>query len=798
MTASQKHIDVDAVKLAVVGRENETLAAVCGFGIELLDGKHHDTCPKCGTGTNRFRAFKDGKGGTVCSGCNPNGSGDVFASIQWFKDCDFMEAVNEVASYLNIHPSSNGKPKRSAVEVLEAIAREKKVSASALVVYGAKVSGDTGYMPMYDPRGKQCSTCAMNGKGRNQKGKTVGVFLPHVKATKKPHLPKPGETSYLVEGWKDTPALWQLSTDEFPHHLLAVGLPGSSLPERFAPMFTGVHVVIVPDRDRAGENGANRTAAVLRGHAASTKVATLPAEWKETGGDGVREVLTKTNGEQLVRDALAAAKEWEPTRGLILIDPENKPVSEVVEAVTNCLLSGGELFNRTGQPVIIRRGSITPILSSRQLSGIINEFSEVVVVTLTKDGEKSHYKPLPTDYANVWLNRISEFEKLPIVRLFTRNPVYTADFRLAEVGFDADSGIYYDGQPITPADDTKHLDELLQDFCFKAPGDRTNYIGMLLTCLMISKFIGSKPAVVFNGNQPELGKSILAQIIAIVRDGAHVETATFNANDEEFEKRLGSIVRRGNTTIIVDNAKARGRTITIESAVLERSITDPILSFRLLGGSSDIRCENSHIFCITANTPEISRDLITRSILVNLHHEGNPTARTFNVVDPEGYAIQYRDEILAELCGMVERWKAAGMPLASTQSRFNKKGWGNIIGGILAANGEPDFLTNASEAAEQMDAARREFGELVEAMAKHPQGTWTSAELVSLAQQNGLLSEELGDKSARSKSTRMGVLTTRYVAERFELEGSAVATFRQRDGRKNTLHFVEVEGNDDF
>lgn len=419
------------------------------------------------------------------------------------------------------------------------------------------------------------------------------------------------------------------------------------------------------------------------------------------------------------------------------------------------------------------------------LAGIVNEFVEVVVCPADKEAT---FRPLPAEYGNTWLNRISEFSRLPVVRLYSKNPVYTADYQLAQPGFNPDSGIYFAGPRIDPLTGTQYLDELLQDFCWKEPADRTNYIGMLLTPLLVSKFIGSKPAVIFNGNQPELGKSILAEIIAILRDGQPVETATYNPNDEEFEKRLGSIVRRGNTTVIVDNAKAR----TIESAVLERSITDPIISFRLLGGSTDIRCENSHIFCITANTPEISRDLITRSVLVNLHHEGNPTARTFNVVDPEGYAIQNRNEIIGELIGMVERWKSAGMPLANTQSRFNKRGWGNIIGGILDANGEPDFLANASEAAEQMDSTRREFGELVEAMVSHQQGTWTGAELVQLAIENSLLRSELGEGSDRSKATKMGTLATRYVAEPFEVQGTAVATFNKRSDRNGSLYWVGV------
>lgn len=49
------------------------------------------------------------------------------------------------------------------------------------------------------------------------------------------------------------------------------------------------------------------------------------------------------------------------------------------------------------------------------------------------------------------------------------------------------------------------------------------------------------------------------------------------------------------------------------------------------------------------------------------------------------------------------------MPLAKVQTRFNKKGWGNIIGGILEANDEPDYGLNADDAASEMDDTRREL-----------------------------------------------------------------------------------------
>lgn len=476
-------------------------------------------------------------------------------------------------------------------------------------------------------------------------------------------------------------------------------------------------------------------------------------------------------------------------RCMIVVDPTTTPVADTLHQVTDQLLSTGNCFSRAEQLVVIHDQTIASILSSPELAGLLNQHVEFFFV----DEEAGQYKPLPPAYANTWLNNRVERCRLPVIKLFTRNPVYTEDWRLVAPGFDGQSGIYYAGPKVEVRSDTSRLDTLLRDFCFKSPGDRTNYIGMLLTALLIPRFVGSKPAALFNGNQPELGKSILAQIIATLRDGHPAETATYNPNDEEFEKRLGAIVRRGVTTIIIDNAKGRARNPRIESACLERSITDPILSYRLLGYSQEIRAENSHIFCITANTPDVSRDLVTRSAVINLYYEGDPERRSFSIADPEGYAEEHRLELLGELIGMVERWKASGMPKASVHSRFNKRGWGTVVGGILEACGEPDFLANADEAASLLDETRREFMELVGILVEHPQGTWTAAELVELCGKHSLLAIDLGEGSPRSLSTKMGTLAGRFVTERFPLGDGSHATFHRTDGRKGKLYRVSVE-----
>ncbi|MDB5388878.1 MAG: hypothetical protein JWM11_4524, partial [Planctomycetaceae bacterium] len=175
-------------------------------------------------------------------------------------------------------------------------------------------------------------------------------------------------------------------------------------------------------------------------------------------------------------------------------------------------------------------------------------------------------------------------------------------------------------------------------------------------------------------------------------------------------------------------------------------------------------------------------------VIINLYHEGDPERREFTIADPEGYAQQHRLELLGELIGMVERWKSAGMRQAKVHSRFNKRGWGNIVGGILEACGEPDFLANADEAATLLDETRREFGELVEVLANHSQGNWTASELVDLCRRVGLMNADPGDGSSRSLSTKMGTLAGRYVGSRFTLADGREATFLRTHHRSQRKH----------
>src|SRR5262249_11721014 len=150
----------------------------------------------------------------------------------------------------------------SACDPVVAIANKKGIAPESLRAYGARAASSNSItLPAYGPDGQRCTNFTMTiegGKGLFAKGKPAGLFLPH--AEKNVRLPRPTDVWHLAEGPKDAAALYGLG-------LHACGLNTCRLNPKFARLFAGADIIIVPDRDRAGEEGAQFSARVLRGFA---------------------------------------------------------------------------------------------------------------------------------------------------------------------------------------------------------------------------------------------------------------------------------------------------------------------------------------------------------------------------------------------------------------------------------------------------------------------------------------------------------------------------------------------------
>ncbi len=201
-------------------------------------------------------------------------------------------------------PPAAGDTPQQQPEQVDAVATwatRKGVTADAFRAYGGrplKTDPKAVKFPMWDVNGNGVSAYVLDvthPKGIYAKGKPWGIFFPGTR-------PAPGEKWLVVEGVKDAAALWAIG---YQH---TAGLPGSFLKAEFAPLFAGCEVVIIPDRDNAGDAGSVKSAAALAGHTTTTRLAILPAEHRDSDGEDVRDCLKKKNGESSVKHCIEHAK----------------------------------------------------------------------------------------------------------------------------------------------------------------------------------------------------------------------------------------------------------------------------------------------------------------------------------------------------------------------------------------------------------------------------------------------------------------------------------------------------------
>jgi hypothetical protein len=359
-----------------------------------------------------------------------------------------------------------------------------------------------------------------------------------------------------------------------------------------------------------------------------------------------------------------------------------------------------------------------------------------------------------------------------------------------------------------------HLKQLLSGFCFASNADLANAVGMMLTGMLMSHHTETlHPLGLLDGNQPGVGKTMLARTLGMLLDGKDPQLINYTPNDEELSKRLLATLRDGNPSVVViDNAKVRAGSV-VSSSVLEANSVAPEIALRILGVSRNYVRPNTVLWFLTMNDTKVSPDLVSRCVPIRFRHEGDPGQRAF-VVNPVEYARTYRSQILGELAGMVLRWIQEGSKLADRAHRLRR--WAEQIGGILEANGLPEFLTNLQQAANEFNTELDDLGALAEQCLKSGRCWFQKAsgsdntELVltkgakpsrwrELLKNASLMEEELqaarGDRSAGLKITNfLSKYINREVAIRHQ-EQELTATLRVAEGRsREKFYCFEISG----
>jgi hypothetical protein len=523
----------------------------------------------------------------------------------------------------------------------------------------------------------------------------------------------------------------------------------------------------------------------------------------------------------------------------------NRNLDDALAEAAQVLVHSNKVY-RYGNSIVLEAGSgetgslTTLAVDSRADPHAAASLTNLLAVT-TGNSESFIQASVPPRFAASLLASHSLRELLPEIRLYCRRPVFDDDFGWKGPGYDESSRLLVHGPQVeftVCEPDLKavarvldrlppRLAELLREFAWRSDADLVNAVAALLTGLLCNHFVDEPhPIVVIDGNQPGIGKTLLAQCIGRLLDG--IEPARISlAGEEELEKKFCSHIRCSRSSLIfLDNVRDR-----MVSEVVEQNALSPVLRFRVLGTSSFVEQPNSYLWVITSNATKAASDVVTRALPIRLRVEGDPMKRNFTG-RPLAYAQEHRLEILGELAGMVRRWLVKGKPRGTHRHRCEE--WASAIGGILDVAGlGTSFLGNLDEAAAEMDEELNKLGALAEYVFKNSQLSlmhWPevardeqvsanteptcgsrdtfdpvkgAAKLGSPAgdwapvfERAGILTEKLGLADPRSKATTVGQFLSKMVDRSVTIDAEPEPlsfTLRKVPGRSNKKpYFFEV------
>ena len=358
-----------------------------------------------------------------------------------------------------------------------------------------------------------------------------------------------------------------------------------------------------------------------------------------------------------------------------------------------------------GLLLILNGGDHRQITTAKALAAIV---VDRVPVQVYKDGKPKGGR-IPAAHLDTMLRAEVFLNCFRPVDLVTGVPLFLADFSLSRPGLNQGGDgqrIFYSGDSPTISDSMETITNFLDVMAFEGNADRTNAVAAALTVLLRNHWPGGKPILTVTANKSHAGKDT---VISFAVNEAKSTSISHQLKDWAFERAfVGALKTAPDTAVVImENARLDGRERSIASAFLERFVTDPNPFLFSTGTGEPVRFRNTIVTAISTNFGNVSEDIANRDLPVRMNLVGNVADRKSPIGNPRlEFLPANKHRIAAELRGMVNRWKAAGMPLdEAVRHPFSL--WAKTVGGILLVNGFKDFLANYGQRKTLDDPLRR-------------------------------------------------------------------------------------------
>lgn len=286
------------------------------------------------------------------------------------------------------------------------------------------------------------------------------------------------------------------------------------------------------------------------------------------------------------------------------------------------------------------------------------------------------------------------------IRGIVSSPVLRADGSiLQEAGYDIDSGLYVDLSeefPTITSDPTAEavkeavalLFELVNDFPFANDAAKSGWLASLLTPLAREAYCGcTGPLFLFDANTRGSGKGLLADVSSLIGMGRTATRMTAPKDDEEFRKRITSIVEGTARIVLIDNLAGR---FGCES--LDAALTAQVWEDRRLGHNEMIERPLRFAWYATGNNVLLGADTARRVCHIRLLSPlENPEDREgFKFPDIRGHIRRNRPALLTAALTILRGFIAAGRPDQQLKPWGSFEEWSALVGAAIVWAGLTD------------------------------------------------------------------------------------------------------------
>ena len=387
-----------------------------------------------------------------------------------------------------------------------------------------------------------------------------------------------------------------------------------------------------------------------------------------------------------------------------------------------------EMFVRAGALVRVREDEHgTPQIQNMDLNhvrGRADRCADFVRITKQGDGWLKT-KVNPPEIVIKDLMALPSWP-FPALEAVVESPILRPDGSIfATPGYDAETRLYYRPvpgfrRPEIPAEPDKDevraalelLNEAIGEFPYADRASAANTLGLLVTLLIRQAIPGPVPLALIDAPQAGTGKTLLAEIVAMIGTGRAGEMLGAPRDDEEWRKQITSKLSAGGTMVVVDNVENALYAPSLARALTSRTWTD-----RVLGRSEMVTVSQRATWIATGNNISLRGDLPRRCYWIRLDaKDSRPWKREqFKHPNLTSWVESSRGELVGAGLIIARGWYAAGKPKAEGVPRLGSfEAWAEIVGGILRFAGIEGFLANLEELYSKADEGNAEWEAFLE------------------------------------------------------------------------------------